>query len=492
MSGVKPQGTMLGHPKGLFLLFTTELWERFSYYAMRAILVLYLVDKVQTEGGHGLGWTQGDAISLYGTFTGLVYLTPLIGGWLADAYLGQRKAIIIGGALMAAGQFTLALPHSWIPGSETMVFYIGLGTLIIGNGLFKPNISTMVGDLYEEGDHRRDGAFTIFYMGINVGAFLSGIIVGSVVAAYDGNFQMGFLCAGIGMVLSLIIQFVFAQKLLGDIGRYPAAKLEKEKNEAAGDVRKEPLTKIERDRIKVIMVMGLFTIIFWAGFEQAGGLMNLFTNDFTDRMIGGWEVPTTWFQSLNAMFIVIFAPVIASIWIRLGKNEPNSPVKFALGLVLLGIGFLFMIGAVLEMGGDADAKSSMWWLVGAYFFHTMGELCLSPIGLSMVTKLAPLRIASLMMGAWFLFVAIANKVGGVVGSFIGHGGEKEEQLANAMAIFAGIAITSAISGIILYFMADKLVDWMHGAEGHAETEEEALEQEIAVTADHEGIGRAHV
>ncbi len=487
MSGVKPQGTMLGHPKGLFLLFTTELWERFSYYAMRAILVLYLVDKVQTEGGHGLGWTQGDAISLYGTFTGLVYLTPLIGGWLADAYLGQRKAIMIGGALMAAGQFILALPHSWIPGSETMVFYIGLGTLIIGNGLFKPNISTMVGDLYEEGDHRRDGAFTIFYMGINVGAFLSGIIVGSVVAAYDGNFQMGFLCAGIGMVLSLIIQFIFAQKLLGDIGRYPAAKLEKEKNEAAGDVRKEPLTKIERDRIKVIMVMGLFTIIFWAGFEQAGGLMNLFTNDFTDRMIGGWEVPTTWFQSLNAMFIVIFAPVIASIWIRLGKNEPNSPVKFALGLVLLGIGFLFMIGAVLEMGGDADAKSSMWWLVGAYFFHTMGELCLSPIGLSMVTKLAPLRIASLMMGAWFLFVAIANKVGGVVGSFIGHGGEKEEQLANAMAIFAGIAITSAISGIILYFMADKLVDWMHGAEGHAETEEEALEQEIAVTAEHEGI-----
>ncbi|GIU12342.1 MFS transporter [Shewanella sp. c952] len=468
-------------------MFTTELWERFSYYAMRAILVLYLVDKVQTEGGHGLGWTQGDAISLYGTFTGLVYLTPLIGGWLADAYLGQRKAIMIGGALMAAGQFILALPHSWIPGSETMVFYIGLGTLIIGNGLFKPNISTMVGDLYEEGDHRRDGAFTIFYMGINVGAFLSGIIVGSVVAAYDGNFQMGFLCAGIGMVLSLIIQFIFAQKLLGDIGRYPAAKLEKEKNEAAGDVRKEPLTKIERDRIKVIMIMGLFTIIFWAGFEQAGGLMNLFTNDFTDRMIGGWEVPTTWFQSLNAMFIVIFAPVIASIWIRLGKNEPNSPVKFALGLVLLGIGFLFMIGAVLEMGGDANAKSSMWWLVGAYFFHTMGELCLSPIGLSMVTKLAPLRIASLMMGAWFLFVAIANKIGGVVGSFIGHGGAKEEQLANAMAIFAGIAITSAISGVILYFMADKLVDWMHGAEGHAETEEEALEQEIAVTAEHEGI-----
>lgn len=487
MSGAKSAGTMLGHPKGLFLLFTTELWERFSYYAMRAILVLYLVDKVQSEGGHGLGWTQADALSLYGTFTGLVYLTPLIGGWLADTYLGQRKAIYIGGALMAAGQFMLGTPHAWIPGMETQMFYLGLGTLILGNGLFKPNISTMVGDLYQEGDHRRDGAFTIFYMGINVGAFLSGIVVGSVVAHYDGSYQAGFICAGIGMVLSLIIQFIFAQRLLGDIGTVPAAKLEKQKNESKGEVRKEPLTKIERDRIKVIMVMGLFTIIFWAGFEQAGGLMNLFTNDFTDRMIGTWEVPTTWFQSLNAMFIVIFAPVIASIWVRLGKNEPNSPVKFALGLFFLAVGFLFMIGAVLEMGGDASVKSSMWWLVGAYFFHTMGELCLSPIGLSMVTKLAPLRIASLMMGAWFLFIAIANKVGGVVGSLIGHGGSAEQQLENAMAIFSGIAITAVISGIILYFMADKLVDWMHGAESKHDDEEAALKEEIAVTAEHEAI-----
>ncbi|WP_351076469.1 peptide MFS transporter [Shewanella sp. CAL98-MNA-CIBAN-0140] len=489
MSDAKPQGTLFGHPKGLFLLFTTELWERFSYYAMRAILVLYLVDRVQTDGGHGLGWSQADAISLYGTFTGLVFLTPLIGGWLADAYLGQRKAIYIGGFLMAAGQFILGTPHAWVPGMDIEMFYLGLGVLILGNGLFKPNISTMVGDLYAPGDHRRDGAFTIFYMGINVGAFLSGIIVGFVVAAYDGNFQAGFICAGIGMILALIIQYLFAQKLLGDIGTVPAAKAEKLKNEAKGEVRKEPLTKIERDRIKVIMVMGLFTIIFWAGFEQAGGLMNLFTNDFTDRMIGSWEVPTTWFQSLNAMFIVIFAPVIAAIWIRLGKNEPNSPVKFALGLVLLGIGFLFMIGAVLEMGGDASAKSSMWWLVGAYFFHTMGELCLSPIGLSMVTKLAPLRIASLMMGTWFLFIAAANKLGGVIGSLIGHGGEVEEQLANAMAIFAGIGITAVISAVILYFMSNKLVDWMHGAETKNETEEQALEEEIGVTADHEAIRR---
>lgn len=503
MSLAKPQGTVLGHPKGLFLLFTTELWERFSYYAMRAILVLYLVDQVRTQGAGGLGWTQADALKLYAWFTGLVYLTPLLGGWLADNVLGQRKAIYIGGALMAIGQFTLAAPHSWVPGMETIVFYAGLGTLIVGNGLFKPNISTMVGDLYEEGDHRRDGAFTIFYMGINLGAALSGFVVAWAYTSFghkeiiDGvevtvnNWQAGFFCAGVGMLISLLIQFLFAQKLLGDIGTVPAAKIEKQRAAERGEVRKEPLTKVERDRIKVIMVMGLFTIIFWAGFEQAGGLMNLFTNEFTDRFIGNWEVPTTYFQSLNAIFIVVFAPVIASIWIRLGNKEPNSPVKFALGLVLLAIGFLFMIGAVLEMGGDASAKSSMWWLVGAYFFHTMGELCLSPIGLSMVTKLAPLRIMSLLMGFWFCFIFIANLTAGYVGSFIGHGGEKEEQLANAMSIFSGIAITAAISGVLLYFMADKLVDWMHGAESkiHDHSEEEALEQEIAVTGEHEAIKR---
>jgi POT family proton-dependent oligopeptide transporter len=471
---------MLGHPKGLFLLFTTELWERFSYYAMRAILVLYLVDQVYSEGGKGMGWTQSDALSMYGTFTGLVYLTPLIGGWLADQYLGQRKAIYIGGFLMAAGQFMLGTPHAWVPGMETEAFYLGLGLLIAGNGLFKPNISTMVGDLYEEGDNRRDGAFTIFYMGINVGAALSGIVVGSVVAYYDGNYQAGFICAGIGMVLSLIIQFLFAQKLLGNIGTVPAAQLEKQQQT---EVRKEPLTKVERDRIKVIMVLGLFTVVFWAGFEQAGGLMNIFTNDFTNRMIGDFEVPTTWFQSLNAIFIVVFAPVIASIWIRLGKREPNSPVKFAVGLILLGIGFLFMMGAVTEMDGDPTNKSSMLWLVGAYFFHTMGELCLSPIGLSMVTKLAPLRIASLMMGAWFLFIAVANKVSGIVGSMIGQGDTtKEEQLANAMAIFGGIFITAVASGILLYFISDKLVDWMHGAEDNNHTEEQLLEEELEVTA----------
>lgn len=501
MSVIKSQGTLLGHPKGLFLLFTTELWERFSYYAMRAILVLYLVDKVDTQGGGGLGWTQEDALSLYGTFTGLVFLTPLIGGWLADNFLGQRKSIYLGGALMAIGQFTLAAPHEWFP-SATTAFYIGIAILIAGNGLFKPNISTMVGDLYQEGDHRRDGAFTIFYMGINIGSAMSGFIVAwaythfghteiiNGVEVFVNDWQAGFFCAGVGMVLALIVQFLFAQKLLGDIGTRPAVEIEKARAKAAGETKREPLTKIERDRIKVIMIMGLFTIIFWAGFEQAGGLMNLFTNEFTNRTIGSWEIPTTYFQSLNPIFIVLFAPAIASIWVRMGEKEPNSPLKFAMGLIFLAVGFLFMIGAVFEMNGDPANKSSMLWLVGAYFFHTMGELCLSPIGLSMVTKLSPVRMASLMMGAWFFFMSLSNKVAGIIGSFIGGGEGLEEQLHNAMAIFSGIAITAVISGVILYFLSDKLVNWMHGAEGNANsTEKTMLEEEMSVTAEHEAFSK---
>ena len=465
--------TLFGHPAGLFLLFGTELWERFSYYAMRAILVLYIVDK-----GQGLGWTEADALSLYGTFTMLVYLTPLIGGWLADNFLGQRRSILIGGALMAAGQFTLAAPHAWIPGAEVTVFYIGLALLVAGNGLFKPNISTMVGDLYGEGDHRRDGAFTIFYMGINVGAFLSGIVVGSVVAAAGGSWQAGFACAGIGMLLSLVVQMLFARKLLGDIGTVPSAKLSREQQT---EERKTPLTKEEFDRIKVIFILGVFTIIFWAGFEQAGGLMNIYANNFTDRMVGSFEVPTTWFQSLNPMFIVIFAPVIAMFWTRMGDKEPTSPTKFALGLVLLAVGFVFMIGATMQQGGDISVKTSMLWLVGAYFFHTMGELCLSPIGLSMVTKLSPLRFASVLMGIWFFFTGLANYVAGFVGSFIGHGDEAQ-MVDNALSIFAGIAITAVVSAILLYFISDRLVYWMHGAEG---VHHDILEEELETVGEHQ-------
>ncbi|MGF1900803.1 peptide MFS transporter [Aliivibrio sifiae] len=440
--------TLMGHPQGLFLLFGTELWERFSYYAMRAILVLYLTDR--TING-GLGWTVKDALSLYGTYTALMYITPLIGGWLADNYLGQRKSLLIGGFLMVVGQFTLALPHNLLPFSVEALFYVGLGFLIAGNGLFKPNVSTMVGDLYQDGDNRRDGAFTIFYMGINLGSLLAGVVSGSVTGIW--GWKAGFAAAGIGMIISLIIQTLFAQRFLGDIGVRPAAHIAKENAQGKSH---NVLSKIEIDRLKVIMVMGLFVIVFWAGFEQAGGLMNIYSQQYTDRMIGSFEVPAAWFQSLNPFFIIVCAPLIAMLWVKLGPKEPSSPIKFALALFFLAIGFLCMVGAVMEQGGDLTVKTSMYWLVGAYFFHTLGELCLSPIGLSLVTKLAPLRLASLMMGTWFGFNAISNYIAGIVGSHV--------ETLGALDIFAGIAITATISGVLLLAISGTLIRWMHGAE----------------------------
>jgi POT family proton-dependent oligopeptide transporter len=458
------QHQYFGHPRGLFLLFGTELWERFSYYAMRAILVLYLTD---TTMNGGLGWSTKDALDLYGIYTGLVYITPLIGGYLADNYLGQRRSILLGGALMAIGQFTLALPADALGLGSLHTFYLGLALLIAGNGLFKPNISTMVGDLYNEGDNRRDGAFTIFYMGINLGALLAGVVSGSVTNSF--GWKAGFVAAGIGMLMSLVMQISFAQSWLGDIGREPAAKraLANQKS-----TKKQPLTKEEVDRIKVILVMSLFTIVFWAGFEQAGGLMNIYTQQYTDRMIGSFEVPAAWFQSLNPFFIITLAPVLAVLWVKLGKREPNSPVKFAMAMFFLALGFLCMVGAVLEQGGDTTVKTSMLWLVGAFFFHTLGELCLSPIGLSLVTKLAPLRLASLMMGAWFGCNAIANYVAGYVGSHVGELG--------AMAIFSGIAASATISGLILLLFSNTLVRWMHGAESSASNAEQVEEQQVQV------------
>ncbi|MGF1911006.1 peptide MFS transporter [Vibrio kasasachensis] len=455
---------ILGHPRGLFLLFGTELWERFSYYAMRAILVLYLTD---TTLNGGLGWSTKDALDLYGIYTGLVYITPLIGGWLADNYLGQRRSILIGGALMAIGQFTLAIPSGMLGLTELHSFYLGLALLIAGNGLFKPNISTMVGDLYNEGDNRRDGAFTIFYMGINIGALLAGVISGSVTNEF--GWKAGFVAAGIGMLMSLVMQMSLAQSWLGDIGREPAAKRDRELRNSQ---QKQSLTKVEVDRLKVILVMGLFVIVFWAGFEQAGGLMNIYTQQYTDRMIGGFEVPAAWFQSLNPFFIITLAPVLAALWVKLGKREPNSPIKFALALFFLAIGFLCMVGAVMEQGGDTTVKTSMMWLVGAFFFHTLGELCLSPIGLSLVTKLAPLRLASLMMGAWFGFQAIASYAAGYIGSNVGELG--------TLQIFGGIAVAATISGVILLLFSNTLVHWMHGAESPISTAQQVEEQQAQI------------
>jgi len=472
-------GTFLGHPKGLFLLFGTEMWERFGFYGMRALLVLYLVASVQ-DGG--FGWTTAEALGLYGTFTMSVYLTPMIGGWLADNYIGQRKAIIIGGVLFSAGYFTLGIPKSMIPGMEETVFYLGLLLIICGNGLFKANVSSLVGDLYEDGDHRRDSAFTIFYMGINLGAFISPLIAGYL--GEQVNWHYGFIAAGCGMIIGLILQLTLANKYLGEVGVVPSAK---KKADSQQELKNRALSQEEKDRTKVILIMSVFSVIFWAGFEQAGGLFNIYAKDFTDRMIFGFEVPATWFQSLNAMFIIMLAPVIASVWVKMGKKEPTSPVKFGLAMVFLALGFFVMMWATMVQGGDTTIKVSMLFLVFAYLFHTLGELCLSPIGLSLVSKLAPIKFTSLLMGVWFFFTALSNKLAAFIGSFVGEG---EEQVANAFNIFLGVGIGALITAAILFLIANKLVEWMHGAEGESDPEHK-LEEEMAVTGTHEGMSEEH-
>jgi POT family proton-dependent oligopeptide transporter len=423
------------------------MWERFSYYGMRALLVLSLVAGIETANP-GFGWTQSEALKLYGLFTGFVYFTPLIGGWLADNYLGQRKSVIIGGLVMAAGQFTLATA---IPGN-LQLFYIGLFLLVVGNGFFKPNISTMVGDLYAEGDARRDAAFTIFYMGINAGAFIAPLICSTLGEDPARGWAYGYFAAGVGMILSVIIQLIFARRYLGEIGVVPAAH----RARALSGGKKEPLTPDEVDRLRVIFMLFVFIVLFWAAFEQAGGLMNLYAADKTDRMLGSFEVPAGWFQSLNPLFIVLLAPIFSVAWSRLGERgmSPTTPKKMVLGLVLTGIGFLAMVGAVFDQA--SGGKASMMWLVVAYFFHTTGELCISPVGLSMVTKLAPLRLASLMMGVWFMINFVANWLAGIIGSYAESMGE--------LSIFGGLAATLFMFAIVLWTLSGRLVRWMHGAE----------------------------
>ena len=467
-------GEFLGHPKGLFLLFGTEMWERMSYYGLRGILVLYLT---QATTAATMGWgdmstkdLEANALSYLGLYAFLVYVTPVAGGWLADNVLGQRKSIIIGGILMMLGQFALGTPHSIIVGLEKEFLFLGLALLILGNGFFKPNISTMVGDLYEEGDHRRDGAFTIFYMGINLGSIFGYLIVGTIAEKVD--YQYGFLAAGVGMLIGVILQLSASQKYLGDLGKEPSAKQSQKKSD--GVVK--PLTQEERDRIKVILIMSFFTIVFWMGFEQAAGSMNLFAKNQTDLVFFGWEMPASWLQSVNPLFIIILAPIFASLWINMGDKEPNSTVKFSLAFLFLGLGFLCMVGAALQIGDSSTTKAHVLWLVGAYLFHTIGELCLSPIGLSMVTKLAPLRYLSLMMGMWFFFSGVGNYAAAEVGKLVGETGP--------LQAFGGVVIASFVSGIILFLIREKLVDWMHGAEdNHIDT--------LEVTASHEGISETH-
>jgi proton-dependent oligopeptide transporter, POT family len=445
------QKELFGHPVGLYVLFFTEMWERFSYYGMRAILVLYLVTETK-EINPGLGWSDGDALALYGWYTMMVYIMSVPGGYIADKFLGQKRSVLIGGVLLLIGHSTLAIEQMW-------AFYTGLVFIVLGVGMLKPNISTMVGGLYKQGDIRRDKGFTIFYIGINVGAFLSSLIVGYVGEVYGWHY--GFGLAGIGMGLGLL-QYVFGLKYLSQVGNYLGDSNEDK------EVMKAPLTKVEKDRVGVLLISFLLVILFWGAFEQAGGLMNIYTMEKTDRLIGDWLVPASWFQSINAMFIIFFGTTVALFWANrklkgqwLSKlNYPvNLPVstslfKMIVGLIIMGIGFFFMTGATAQY--EATGSSAMYWLVFAYLFHTIGELCLSPVALSFVTKLAPVKYASIMMGIYFAMTGFGSKLAGLLGEWSSSLGE--------FTIFTGIAVTCVGIGLLVLLIRPKLEALTHGIE----------------------------
>lgn len=463
-----------GHPAGLYLLFFTEMWERFSYYGMRGILVLYLTKKY-FEGG--LGFDTSTASLIYGWFTGLVYFTPLIGGWLADNYLGQRKSITIGGLTMALGQFVLFSMNT----HEGL--YLGLFLLIIGNGFFKPNISTLVGGLYPDGDNRRDSAFSIFYMGINLGAFLAPLVIGVLtdnifavkneageIMSY--GYKYGFLASCIGMLLGQILYSLFSDKLLGDLGKKksPEHLNVEQAISQAETIEKQPLTSTEKQRITVIFIYFFFAIFFFAGFEQAGSSLTLYTEDFINRdvtlpFLGNYTIPTSWFQSVNPFFIVLLAPLFASLWKTKAGEILTTPLKMGLGMVILGIGFWFMLGAVAERNDfipfinehvqtDLAVKAGLNWLILTYLVHTIGELCLSPVGLSVVTKLSPPKLASLLMGVWLMASFFANVVGGLLAS-------KVEEMG-AGNVFFYISAFVIFCGLAMIALNKTLLRMMHG------------------------------
>ncbi len=451
------QKELFGHPIGLYVLFMTEMWERFSYYGMRALFVLYLTTKTVDENP-GLGWTSGEALALYGWYTMLVYVASIPGGWIADKFLGQKKSVLIGGILLVAGHSVLAIEEMW-------AWYAGLGLIIAGVGMLKPNISTMVGGLYKQGDIRRDKGFTIFYIGINLGAFLSSLIVGYVGEVHGWHY--GFGLAGIGMALGLL-QYLLGQKYLVHVGNFLGTSEKVEDKEAMN----KPLTKIEKDRVIVLLISFLLVIVFWGAFEQAGGLMNIYANEKTNRMLMGFEVPASWFQSLNAMFIIFLGTSVALYWAnrKLKGKVSSSLFKMIVGLIIMGTGFFFMTAASAEYA--SNGSSAMYWLVLAYLFHTIGELCISPVALSFITKLAPVKYGALMMGVYFAMTGFGNKLAGLLG-------ESAEDLGE-FTIFTGIAVFCVVFGFIVMIFRKKLEILTHGVEDkEGTTQEEAEGFELA-------------
>ncbi len=542
-----------GHPRGLALLFFTEMWERFSYYGMRAIFSLYMIN--------ALLFSKARASEIYGSYTGLVYLTPLIGGYVADRYWGNRKSIVTGGLLMALGQFLMfgsGLMYQNVD-LATSLMWAGLVFLILGNGFFKPNISSMIGQMYSEGDKRRDAAYTIFYMGINLGAFIAPLVCGFVGdTGRPEDFKWGFFAAGVGMILGTILFQTQKDKYVitpdgKPIGAEPNQAVQAGADAGSGGlgtkqlltglgllvagflvfwkvlnfdvigsliyaatiamcvmiITDPSLTKVERDRILVIYVSAFFVVFFWAAFEQAGASLTFFAQEQTNRDLFGAIVPASYFQSVNAVAVVLLAPITAAIWVALAKrkSEPNSLIKQSLGLMILALGYVVI--AIGVKGVGLGVKVSMFWLIALYVIHTIGELCLSPIGLSLVSKLSPMRFVSLLFGVWFLANSVANKAAGQLsGLYPPSGAEyklaadnnidtdtyrgllegsiqatpeqlamaKEKQLPMKYPVFLGNPVKdlyqffmlfvamSGVAGLILFGLSFPLKKMMHGAD----------------------------
>ena len=480
-----------GHPRGLSTLFFTEMWERFSYYGMRAILVLFMTNAVAMGG---MGLDDVTATAIYGLYTAAVYVVTLPGGWIADRLLGLRRTVFWGGVVIAAGHFTLAIPN-------IIAFYAGLTLIVIGTGLLKGNISAIVGDLYPEGGARRDAGFSIYYMGINVGGFLGPLVCGYLGETID--WHLGFGAAGVGMVFGLI-QYSLGGRHLGTAGELKPEVKAPEKRAAAkralltaleavvglalivgtlqamGAIRLSllgfvdwtglfivslaglyflyvvlfgGLTMVEKKRVGVIAACFLAAACFWSGFEQAGSSMNLFADRLTNRMIGGWEMPASWLQSVNGVFIILLAPLFSALWLWMGTRNPSIPAKMGFGLIFLGVGF-----AVLAWGSvnaTLENPVSPSWLVVTYFFHTIGELCLSPIGLSSITRLSPARYVGQMMGIWFMGAALGNLVAGRVAGLI--------QSLPLPQLFGTVTTFSVGAGLVLLLFSKPLRGWIGDA-----------------------------
>jgi POT family proton-dependent oligopeptide transporter len=490
LSATQADTSFFGHPRGLATLFFTEMWERFSYYGMRAILILFMTASVDKGG---LGFPVAKAGAVYGFYTAMMYMLSLPGGWVADRIIGQRRAVLYGGILIACGNFSLLSP-------DIRMFYFGLALLIFGTGLLKANVSTIVGQIYAPGDARRDSGFSIFYMGINIGALISPLACGWVGERI--SWRLGFGLAGVGMAAGLV-QYMLGGKHLGSAGLHPATP----ENPNSGRRQKrnaliatvsgavllgilgvlaangtvvltaESISKalgvllvivsiavfawlllgrewspIERKRSAAILVLFMASVLFWAAFEQAGSSLNLFAERSTNRNVFGFEFPASWFQFVQPMFVIALAPVFAWIWIALRNREPSSPAKFTLGLLLVGLGFAVLVPAASLSA--AGASVSPWWLTATYFLHTLGELCLSPVGLSAMTKLAPVRVAGLMMGLWFLSISIGDYLAGVAASVY--------ESMSLPALFGAVAVFAIVAAVILAALVKPTVRLMSG------------------------------